>query len=69
MRERRIRQEKTLGKVVFFVLGVIFSHWRRRRKGGGVDWIYISGFTGILLEDFYRGHLLLGILGLGVKKP
>jgi hypothetical protein len=34
-----------------------------------LDCICISGFTGSLLEDFHRGHLLLGILGSGARKP
>jgi hypothetical protein len=39
-------------------------------KGGIVlDCICISGLTGSVLEDFHRGHLLLGILGSGARKP
>jgi hypothetical protein len=47
-----------------------FNLWEReKRKGKRVlDCICISGFTGSLLEEFHRGHLLLGILGSGARK-
>jgi hypothetical protein len=51
--------------------GVIFSYGEGEGERGTVfDCICISGFTGrSLLEDFHRGHLLLGILGSGARKP
>jgi hypothetical protein len=65
--ERRIRQGETLGKGVFFCLGGnIFSHWRKRREE---EWRLCIYFCAYKLEDFHRGHLLLGILGSRARKP
>jgi hypothetical protein len=42
-----------------------------KEKGGGI-WDCVSVlqlFCAYRLEDFHRGHLLLGILGSGARKP
>jgi len=42
----------------------------KRRKGGTVlDCICITGLTCSLLEELHGEHMLLGILGLGARKP
>jgi hypothetical protein len=66
--ERRIRQGGTLGKGVFFCLGgnIFFEIGRRRREEEWRPCIYFCAYR---LEDFHRGHLLLGILGSGARKP
>jgi hypothetical protein len=50
-----------------------FNLWEREKVKGGtvLDCIWITGFIWVLflLEDFHRGHLLLGILGSGARKP
>jgi hypothetical protein len=70
MRERRIRQGGTLGKGVFFCLGsniFILEEGEGRRSGDCVSVMQL--FCAYRLEDFHRGHLLLGILGSGARKP
>jgi hypothetical protein len=67
--ERRIRQGGTLGKrgLILFGGNIFWGYWRRER-GGGVETVYLF-FCFYRLEDFHRGHPLLGILGSGARKP
>jgi hypothetical protein len=61
------------GDLIFF-LGNIF-HMREREGEEREFWIglvfldLLEACLRSLLEEFHRGHLLLGILGLGARKP
>jgi hypothetical protein len=68
--ERRIRQGGTLGKGGLLCFGVIFLYWRKEKGGGSGDYVsFMQLFCAYRLENFHRGHLLLGILGSGARKP
>jgi hypothetical protein len=49
--KRRIRQGKNTREGGLFFWGVIFSYWRRKEKGGGVERLYLLLLVLCLLEE------------------